>query len=77
LVRAAAASLSGVGLWANFDAASTDANYPASKGIPSICVGVTRGGGMHTPDEWIEQRPILQGLRHLLLLTAALRGVKP
>lgn len=32
---------------------STDANIPLSLGIPSICLGVCEGGGMHTREEWL------------------------
>ncbi len=75
VVKAAAASLRAVGIQPAYDRASTDANYPGSRGIPSICVGVTRGEGMHTPQEWVEEAPARDGLRQLALLTAALAGV--
>ncbi len=41
---------------------STDCNIPLSLGIPAICVGVYRGGGAHTRDEWIEKASLPQGL---------------
>ena len=31
-------------------------------GIPAVAVGVTTGGGEHTPQEWIEIAPIADGL---------------
>jgi len=77
LVRAACAALRAAGVAPRFEAASTDANYPASKGVPSICIGVTRGGGMHSGQEWVEEAPARQGLRQLLVLTAALAEVTP
>lgn len=43
-------------------AASTDCNYPLSKGIPSICVGLVRGGGAHTLEEWIDSDSLAEGL---------------
>ena len=40
-----------------FSAASTDANLPLSLGVPSVCLGITRGGLAHTVKEYIECRP--------------------
>jgi len=48
---------------------STDANIPLSRGIPSVCIGITDGGNAHRTDEWIATAPIGRGLRHLLALT--------
>ncbi len=77
LVQAALEALSAVGESSVLTAASTDANYPASKGIPSICIGIGRGGGMHTQEEWIEEASVATGLRQLLLLTTALAETRP
>ena len=41
---------------------STDCNIPLSLGIPAICVGIYRGGGAHTREEWIEKASLPQGL---------------
>jgi di/tripeptidase len=41
---------------------STDCNIPLSLGIPAICVGVYRGGGTHTREEWIEKASLRIGL---------------
>jgi acetylornithine deacetylase/succinyl-diaminopimelate desuccinylase-like protein len=41
---------------------STDCNIPLSLGIPAICVGVYRGGGAHTREEWIEKASLPIGL---------------
>jgi di/tripeptidase len=41
---------------------STDCNIPLSLGIPAICVGVYRGGGAHTREEWIEKESLPIGL---------------
>jgi di/tripeptidase len=41
---------------------STDCNVPLSLGIPAICVGVYRGGGAHTREEWIEKASLPIGL---------------
>ena len=41
---------------------STDANIPLSLGIPSICLGVCEGGGMHTREEWLVKHTYPLGL---------------
>lgn len=46
-----------------FGAASTDCNIPLSMGIPSICVGCYRGGGLHTREEYVEIDSLLPGLK--------------
>jgi acetylornithine deacetylase/succinyl-diaminopimelate desuccinylase-like protein len=53
------------------NASSTDANIPISRGIPAICIGLTRGSGAHRVDEMIEVAPIEQGVVQLGLLVAA------
>ena len=53
---------------AAFSASSTDANLPLSQGIPSLCLGITRGGLAHTVREYIDIAPILPGLRQLYLM---------
>jgi tripeptide aminopeptidase len=63
LAAAAAAALRGSGLRAEFTAASTDANAAHAAGVPAIAIGVTTGGGEHTPDEWIDIAPLATGLR--------------
>ena len=39
---------------------STDCNIPMSLGVPSVCVGLYRGGGAHTREEyvWIDSIPV-------------------
>jgi len=48
---------------------STDANIPLNRGIPAVCVGITRGGNAHRLDEWISTLELTKGMQHLLLLT--------
>jgi tripeptide aminopeptidase len=60
--RARAAS--GLGA-AQFNAGSTDANYPMSLGIPATCIGVTTGGESHTPREWMRTAPLRRGVPYL------------
>ncbi len=43
-------------------ASSTDCNIPLSRGIPSVCIGVYAGGGMHTREEWVDKASLEQGL---------------
>jgi acetylornithine deacetylase/succinyl-diaminopimelate desuccinylase-like protein len=50
------------------DASSTDANVPISRGIPAVCVGVTRGEGAHRIEESIQIEPISSGIAQLLKL---------
>ncbi|MBO5939007.1 MAG: M20/M25/M40 family metallo-hydrolase [Clostridia bacterium] len=52
---------------------STDANIPLSLGIPSICLGVCEGGGMHTREEWLVKKSyhlgLLVGIETVIALT--------
>jgi tripeptide aminopeptidase len=57
-----------IGLPLKRTAGSTDCNLPLSLGIPSICLGVYRGHGAHTVEEYIEIDSIPLGLRQLLML---------
>ena len=41
---------------------STDANIPLSLAIPSLCLGVCEGGGMHTREEWLVKKSYHLGL---------------
>ncbi len=65
LVRAATEALTEVGTSTSSPATSTDANAAHARGIPAIAVGVTRGSGEHTAQEWIETAPIEDGVRAL------------
>jgi tripeptide aminopeptidase len=53
------------------DASSTDANVPISRGIPSVCIGVTRGEGAHRMEETIEIEPIASGIAQLIKMVMA------
>ena len=69
LVQLAAAALTACGVEdISFEKGSTDANVPLSLGLPSVCVGITRGGNAHRPDEFVEIEPIEIGLRHLVMI---------
>ena len=45
---------------------STDASVPLNRGIPAVCVGITKGGEAHTTREFIEIRPMPKGYTAVL-----------
>jgi len=76
LVKLAVECHAANGLKANLNIGSTDANEPLSRGLPAICMGLTTGGGSHTLGEYINIKPLAQGLQILVhLVQAAFRGV--
>ena len=50
------------GLNAALTIGSTDANVPLSRGIPAVVMGITTGGGAHTPHEYIDIDPVGKGM---------------
>lgn len=46
--------------------ASTDANIPLSLGIPANTIGAVTGALLHTRDEWIEKKSLVEGLEVIL-----------
>ncbi len=46
----------------SFEIGSTDANVPLSRGLPCVCLGLTRGANSHRPDEYIETHDLDRGL---------------
>ncbi len=56
------------------ETASTDANAALGRGIPALALGISRGGGTHRPDEWIELPPAAGGIEAARLLVRALAG---
>jgi tripeptide aminopeptidase len=71
IVQAGLQVLRDLGMDPYTDASSTDANVPISRGIPSICIGITRGEGAHRMEETIEIEPIPSGMAQLLKLVVA------
>lgn len=60
-----------LGIRAELDCASTDANVPLSMGMPAISIGAGgSGGGAHTPNEWYSPEGRELGLRRIALLAA-------
>lgn len=47
---------------------STDANAALGDGIPSVCLGLTSGGGAHTASEYVELEPLRAGASAALTL---------
>jgi acetylornithine deacetylase/succinyl-diaminopimelate desuccinylase-like protein len=54
------------GLDAGLISGSTDANVPLSKGYPAIVLGITTGGSAHTIHEYVNIKPIAQGIEQLV-----------
>jgi tripeptide aminopeptidase len=67
LVKLAQKCLREQGLDAALTSGSTDANIPLSRGHPALVLGITKGGGAHTRNEFIETLPIEKGMRQLLM----------
>ncbi|GAB4486180.1 MAG: M20/M25/M40 family metallo-hydrolase [Anaerolineales bacterium] len=65
LIGLAQACLREQGLEPVLTSGSTDANIPLSRGFPALVLGVSRGGGAHTLDEFIETEPLEQGLEQI------------
>jgi tripeptide aminopeptidase len=78
LVSAAIKCYASHGIKANLNIGSTDANEPLSRGFPAICIGLTTGGEAHTTREWINTRPVKQGMQILMdLIHAIFQPVYP
>lgn len=71
LMQAASAILAQLGIPERVDVriSSTDANIPLSRGIPSVCIGLTEGGDAHRLSEWIDPKPLAKGIQQLFYLT--------
>jgi tripeptide aminopeptidase len=62
LVAAACQALGEAGVRpCRLEAGSTDASVPLSLGLPSVCIGLTRGSGAHSLEEQIDIKPLEQG----------------
>ncbi len=65
MLEAARQAFVEAGLEAQFTAGSTDASAGVEAGIPAITLSVYRGGGAHTPEEWVVPESLYQGTRAL------------
>jgi acetylornithine deacetylase/succinyl-diaminopimelate desuccinylase-like protein len=65
-----------LGIRAQIDCASTDANIPLSLGLAAVSIGAGgQGGGAHTPSEWFHPEGRETGLKRILLaLNLLMRG---
>jgi acetylornithine deacetylase/succinyl-diaminopimelate desuccinylase-like protein len=77
LVALTRKSLEQMGLQPNLSVGSTDANVPLSRGLPAVCIGLTTGGGAHTLNEFIDTRPLAQGLDCLVSLVQGVMAEMP
>jgi acetylornithine deacetylase/succinyl-diaminopimelate desuccinylase-like protein len=77
LVRLAAECLHEQDVVPRPTAGSTDANIPLSRGFPAIVLGVTTGGGGHTPAEYIDIAPVAKGMHQLVRFVERLLGPQP
>jgi acetylornithine deacetylase/succinyl-diaminopimelate desuccinylase-like protein len=68
LVKLACEVLETHGISPKLNIGSTDANIPLSKGLPSVCIGLTKGSGAHTVKEYIHTKPLEMGLNQLFSL---------
>ena len=66
LVTLAKECLEELGMDAGLISGSTDANVPLSKGYPAVVLGITTGGSAHTVHEYINTKPIAQGMEQLV-----------
>jgi tripeptide aminopeptidase len=65
LVRLAVRALEEQHIQPCLNIGSTDANIPLSRGLAAISVGLTRGGGAHTLNEYIYTEPLANGLEQV------------
>ncbi len=72
LAKLASKALRTQGVQPQFNIGSTDANIPLSRGLPCVCIGLTRGGGAHTLDEYIDTTPLPLGLEQLFALVTTI-----
>jgi acetylornithine deacetylase/succinyl-diaminopimelate desuccinylase-like protein len=69
LVQMAQGALSLVGMTSSLETGSTDGNVPLAAGCPAVTIGLARGGNAHRLDEYIDPKPLADGLRQLVALT--------
>jgi len=72
LVQAAQECLRKQGIQPNLTIGSTDANIPLSRGYPAVTIGLTTGSGAHTVHEYINVKPLEQGMEQLVGLVSRL-----
>ncbi len=68
LIQKAVKALTEIGIHPYLMTGSTDASEPLSRGYPSVCICLTRGGNIHTSSEFIEIEPLESGLQQVIHL---------
>lgn len=63
--QAQAATLRHYGRELTFASGSTDCNIPLSRGVAALCLGVYRGSGAHTREEYVEIDSLVPGMNFL------------
>lgn len=76
LVRCAKDALQEHGITAATSAGSTDANAALAAGIPSVCLGVYRGGDAHRLSEWLDPNSLAEGYAVLVSFLNRLAGLR-
>jgi tripeptide aminopeptidase len=71
LVQGAMAALAQVGVRGTLETGSTDGNISLADNVPTVTVGITRGGNAHRLDEYIETTPVASGMQQLVMLVLA------
>ena len=71
LVRLAEECLHEVGIEPQLSIGSTDANYPLSRGLPAVTIGLTTGRGAHTVHEYINTAPLEKGIEQVMRLVSS------
>lgn len=69
LVQMALGALAHVGITGSLETGSTDGNVPLAAGCSAVTIGLGRGGNAHRLDEYIDPKPLADGLRQLVALT--------
>src|SRR5882724_456615 len=78
IVELALEAARALGLNAQLDQASTDANLPISLGVPAITLGAGgASGNSHTLEEWYDPSDRASGLKRGLLVVLGLVGLAP
>lgn len=76
-VQAALATLATLGVQGILETGSTDGNISLAAGVPTVTIGITRGGNAHRLDEFIETEPVAAGMQQLITLTLATAAQTP
>lgn len=72
LAQLAAGVIREMGVEPRYSISSTDANIPLSLGLPAICIGAGKGGGVHTLKEYLHIPSLVPGLQMLVRVVAGL-----